>query len=216
MTNSTCSITSITDLLDKANKNLLNITTTVAACPEICSMAWGRGNPDLSGIGVNISYIMQVVLTVVCGPILGLVYHFRHRLGIEEDAEDRLKNIHDSFINISVGFNIPVGIAAAIRIGHSPIFEQSFLQILIFMQSYSFFIGGATVLVFENRTTIVTFMRYTMIQFLLFLIVSALQIRSNSGWISNQELLENCEKYAKIMPAFSYKVNLLDTITKTS
>jgi hypothetical protein len=41
--------------------------------------------PDLSGIGigVNISYIMQAVLTVVCDPILGLIHYFRHRFGIE-------------------------------------------------------------------------------------------------------------------------------------
>jgi hypothetical protein len=208
MPNSTCSITSISDLLDKAHNNLLNVTATIAACPDICSLAWGKGNPDLSGIGVNISYIIQVVLTVVCGPILSLLYHFPHRFGIEENAKERLMDIHNAFVDASAGFNIPVGIAAAIRIGNSPIFEQSFLQLLVIMQTFSFLTVDATAPpIFEkNLTNHLTLLRF--IQFLLFLIVYGLQSKNNAGLISGQELLKNCKTYAKIRPLFSSEVKL--------
>jgi hypothetical protein len=44
----------ITDFLNEALDGSLNITGTVSACPEICKLVWGSGNPDLSGIGVRI------------------------------------------------------------------------------------------------------------------------------------------------------------------
>ena len=62
------------DLLNQAQAGRLNITTIVTSCPDICALAWGSGNPDLSGIGANVSYILQAVLTFLCGPVLCLVY----------------------------------------------------------------------------------------------------------------------------------------------
>jgi len=119
MANSTCSITSITDLLNKADGNLLNITATIDLCPDICSLAWGKGNPDLLGIGANTSYIFQAILTIFCGPVLGFTYAFRHRLGLANAIEDHLPKLAQTFTDISATFNIPVGIAAAANPLHS-------------------------------------------------------------------------------------------------
>jgi hypothetical protein len=137
MTNmASCSFTSISDLLDKADTNLLSITTMITSCPDICSLAWGEGNPDLSGIGVNISYKVQAALTPLCGPITCLVYALRHRFksGLSKRTETRLSEIHNCFIVTSVGFNLPVAIATVIRISeYPPIFELFYLVDLLNM-----------------------------------------------------------------------------------
>jgi len=50
-----CNFTSIADFLAEAESGSINITATVGQCIGICALAWGRGNPDLSGIGVSTS-----------------------------------------------------------------------------------------------------------------------------------------------------------------
>jgi hypothetical protein len=46
-------ITSLTDLLTQAKDGVLNIENEIQRCPAVCEVAWGPGNPDLSGIGVS-------------------------------------------------------------------------------------------------------------------------------------------------------------------
>ena len=202
MENSTCSITSIGDLLDKSDRNLLNITTTIAACPNICSLAWGKGNPDLSGIGLNISYIMQAILAVLCGPILALIYSF-HDGSIEERTLDRLSDIHKSFVDISAGFNIPVAIAAVIRIcQYAPFFEQYFLLFLVGMQLCSFVNVACALLLFDkhHRRSVRTIPLYLGIQSVL-LFVMFILMRNATKRVSIQELIEGCGGYHQALPA---------------
>lgn len=47
-----CFYSSIGAILDQADAGKLNVTQLAQQCPNICSLAWGTGNPDLSGIGV--------------------------------------------------------------------------------------------------------------------------------------------------------------------
>ncbi len=219
MANSTCSITSIGDLLDKGDRNLLNITTTIAACPNICSLAWGKGNPDLSGIGLNVSYIMQAVLAVLCGPILALIYSFRDGLGLDEDIQDRLSEIHHSFINISAGFNIPVALAAVIRIRqYAPFFEQYFLLFLVGMQLCSFVNVVCAVPMFykRHRRGVWTIPLYLGIQGLL-LFITFMLMRNITKRVSIKELIESCQSYGRVLPFFvdfTKQVNLPDLTSK--
>ena len=53
MNSTACLFSSINQVLHKAETSGLNITTTIQNCPDICTLAWGTGNPDLSGIGVS-------------------------------------------------------------------------------------------------------------------------------------------------------------------
>ena len=205
MENSTCSITSISDLLDKGDRYLLNVTTTIVACPGICSLAWGSGNPDLSGIGVNISYIMQAVLALLCGPILALVYSFRNGLRLDESTQDRLSDIFNNFIDISAAFNIPVAIAAAIRLRqYAPFFEQYFLLFLLGMQLCSFVNVVCAVPVFEKRhcRIVQKIAFYLGIQGLLLCVTYILQVRSISRWVSIKELIGGCKSYRQVVPFF--------------
>ncbi len=203
MVNSTCLTTSISDLLDKADRNLLNLTTTIASCPDICTLAWGQGNPDLSGIGVFISYIMQAVLTFLCGPILGLTYYALGRLGTHDEVSDRLSEIAYSFVDTSIGFNIPVGIATAIRVAQSaPLFDQSFSLYLLGMQSYSFMAVVLTSTIFEqHRDNSTTFFCFG-IQLFLLAVASFLQSWSNLRWLSTRQLLVSCKRYSQIFPSW--------------
>lgn len=58
-----CSFPSIGSLLATAEAGNLNITQLVQSCPNVCSLAWGTGNPDLSGIGVSaIPWIFSITI----------------------------------------------------------------------------------------------------------------------------------------------------------
>jgi len=206
MANSTClTFTSISALLDKADRNLLNLTATIASCPGICTLAWGQGDSDLSGIGVFISYIMQAILTFLCGPIIGLIYYLRGP-GERDKVSKRLSEIVDCFVDTSIGFNIPIGIATTIRIAQSaPFFEQYFLTILLVMQMYSFVAVVLTSTIFDKRRdkrrdNSNTFFCFG-IQLFLAVGASCLQSWNNSRWQSTRQLLESCKRYSQIFPS---------------
>ena len=205
MANSTCSITSIGDLLDKGDRYLLNVTTTIATCPSICSLAWGSGNPDLSGIGVNVSYIMQAILALLCGPILAMIYFFRRGLGLDERTQDRIPEILNTFVDSSAAFNIPVAIAAVVRLRqYAPFFEQYFMLFLVGMQLCSFVVVVCAVPFFDKRhcRNVPKIALYLGIQAILLLVTYILQIRSISRWVSIKELIGGCKSYRQVIPFF--------------
>jgi len=47
------SFVSLTDLLSETQAAHVNLTIEVQVCPDLCTLAWGQGNPDLSGVGVS-------------------------------------------------------------------------------------------------------------------------------------------------------------------
>ena len=52
--NQTCDFSTLQQLLDTAAGGNFSINSTILTCPDICELAWGSGNPDLSGIGVSV------------------------------------------------------------------------------------------------------------------------------------------------------------------
>ena len=200
MTNLTCSITSLSDLLDKADRNLLNLTTTVASCPGICSLAWGKGNPDLSGIGVMISYIMQGVLTFLCGPVIGFLYHLDSVSN--EPTRRRLSEVTHLFLEISAGFNIPVAIAAAFRMAQSPPYVDQFSMLYVLgAQGISFISVMLTSMSFEKShlsPNLPTTLFYLNLQGFLFFVVMTAQSSSDYKWASTRQLFEDCRSYSQI------------------
>ncbi|PPQ72929.1 hypothetical protein CVT26_014539, partial [Gymnopilus dilepis] len=210
MSNSTCLFSSITDLLTKANEHQLNVTTTVASCPDICQLAWGNGNPDLSGIGANISYIIQVILTFLCGPVLCLLYELRDRWRFSEGTLKHFSTIHDSFLDISAQFSIPVAIAAVIRFRQrAPFYELAFLRTLTTMQFLSLLSTTVTVGLFEEphrrgpqRITIIVL--YGLLEFAFYIGLIGSLVTSQASWESISELSEACKAYGKIFPWIKY------------
>ncbi|KAH8732073.1 hypothetical protein GQ44DRAFT_273037 [Phaeosphaeriaceae sp. PMI808] len=47
----------------------------VARCNDICKFVHGNGNPDLAGVGVVLSYAMQLALANIFGPLLHFCSH---------------------------------------------------------------------------------------------------------------------------------------------
>lgn len=44
---------SIYEIVQQADKGSINVTILAQTYPCVCTLAWGTGNPDLSGIGVS-------------------------------------------------------------------------------------------------------------------------------------------------------------------
>jgi len=213
MANNSCSFTSINDLFGQAEAGQLNITTIVSSCPGICSLAWGTGSPDLSGIGTNISYILQAILTILFGPLFCCVYAFRERWNrtngrLEKIRNDRtfldvLKELHDAFLDVSAQFNIPVAIAAIIRFRkHAPIYELAFLRSLTTMQFLSLLSTAITTGVFETRKhhlRITIIVLYSLIEFGFYMgLIGGLQ--NEASWETIHALSDACKEYGDILP----------------
>src|SRR6186713_1589734 len=41
-----------------------NVSTIAQCKAEVCAALWGSGNPDISGIGMAIGYVLEVALAV--------------------------------------------------------------------------------------------------------------------------------------------------------
>lgn len=208
MSNSSCisNSTSINELISKAIRDGLNITSTVVNCPQVCSLAWGNGNPDLSGIGANISYIFQAVLSILCGPLLCVIYEHRDRWSFNKRTQKRLAALHDTFLDISAQFSISVVIAAVIRVRQrAPFYELAFLRPLTTMQFLSLLSTSVTVGLFEDpfrrgiqRIFIITLYGFLEFGFYMGLIGSL--IANNSSWATMTELSTACKNYGQIFP----------------
>ena len=221
MSNSTCisNNTSIDELLAEAIRNNLNMTSTVVTCPQVCSLAWGNGNPDLSGIGANISYIFQAVLSILCGPVLCLIYELRDKWSFNKRSQKRLASLHDAFLNISAQFSISVAIAAVIRVRQrAPFYELAFLRPLTTMQFLSLLSTSITVGLFEDpyrrgAQPIFIVVLYGFLEFGFYMGFIGSLIANSSSWAVMTELSGACKNYGHIFPWIKYipppgKINL--------
>jgi hypothetical protein len=222
MANTLCAFTSINDVLAKADMDHLNITTLVSSCPDICTLAWGTGNPDLSGIGANISYIFQAILTFIFGPLLCFTYICHKKF--TKFANERLEKLQDTFMDISAQFSITVAIAAVIRsYQHPPYYELAFLRSLITMQFLSLLATAVTIGICKKHkdplTTrpvsdtseegrkerkgaprITVIIIYSLIEFGCYVgLLGRLRV-SKASWTTLSELNEACKAYSHIVP----------------
>lgn len=152
MANISCNaFSSIAELDALVTAGKLNVTAAVESCPGICTLTWGTGNPDLSGVGANLSYIVQTALTLICGPLLGPIYIFRKELRLRRETKTQISTFQDSFTDISAQFSIPVAIAAFIRIFQQPsVYELAFLQALVLSQATGLFATISTSFLIEG------------------------------------------------------------------
>jgi len=68
-----CNFTSHADLSGVQSLPQDNLTALVSECYDnICKIVYGTGNPDLAGIGVIVSYAVQLILGIVFGPAMML------------------------------------------------------------------------------------------------------------------------------------------------
>ncbi|KAH7389254.1 hypothetical protein BKA64DRAFT_680133 [Cadophora sp. MPI-SDFR-AT-0126] len=64
-----------------------SIDGIVARCPNICQFVHGPGNPDLAGVGVVPSYIMELALAILFGPLLHFCSHILPAFGSSHDLK---------------------------------------------------------------------------------------------------------------------------------
>jgi len=200
MSNTTqCSFSSINDVITQANQGLLDIATTAAVCQNICQLAWGVGNPDLSGVGTNISYIIQGILTFIFGPLICLTYTLRARLGITKKGEKILQDLHASFLDIAAQSSIPVSVGAIVRFTqHAPFYELSFLRPLTIMQFLSVLSTVWPTAIFEENPSvgrIVSIIIYVSLQFGLLVGFIASLSASGASWRIISALTNACKGY---------------------
>jgi len=71
-TNDQCAFVQHSSMLELLESNWEdhNISDLVETCDSVCLLVYGAGNPDISGVGAMISYVIQGISTVLLGPVL--------------------------------------------------------------------------------------------------------------------------------------------------
>ncbi|KAI9778135.1 MAG: hypothetical protein M1839_008344 [Geoglossum umbratile] len=115
-----CAISSFGDAIKKAEALGINITTLALKCPETCDIAYGSGNPDLSGVGVNAAYVTFVGLAVLfavlrIGSLWSLYEWTKH-----------VRAIQQTFADMAGVFAFSVGVAIAAN-QQSSLYESIYL-----------------------------------------------------------------------------------------
>ncbi|KAK0732215.1 hypothetical protein B0H67DRAFT_95651 [Lasiosphaeris hirsuta] len=212
--------TTITDFLNNALAGSVNITEAVGRCPETCGLIWGSGNPDLSGIGAYISYILQSIFTFIFGPVFVAVFAcFLKPGGVQfgsttNDVYEPLVNLITTHLDTSVGFSIPVAIAAMVRLGQSPPFyEIAFLESLLtsqFLSLLAICLALGVLKLYEKEHSwrrITALIICCLVEFAMYMVLVR-HLRTSQGmWAAIQELGASCSLYGSILPGFQYFQN---------
>ncbi|TFK64490.1 hypothetical protein BDN72DRAFT_861324 [Pluteus cervinus] len=205
MSNTTdCDFSSLNAVLQQATASGTNITELVQECQGICNLAWGNGNPDLSGIGANVSYIIQFLLVVIFGPIFVLFHGLKDR---NDDSESKFVELHKDFVNASAQFTIPITIATVVRIKQdASLYEITFLQYLTSMQFLGLLAvhvaGGVVKKPGVKQITLMVL--YSLLDFGLYMGLVGFLQTSKASWTQIQELGSACIGYGKILPGYNY------------
>lgn len=224
MANSTsCNFSSITEVIAQADAGKLNITTIVASCQGICTLAWGTGNPDLSGIGINISYIFQAVLTFIFGPLFCLIFKYWEngepgddelwefrapKSRFKERTQKNLEDLQDTFMDVCAQFSITVAVAAVVRFRqHAPFYETAFLRSLTTMQLLSLLSSAVITGIPRKRKDwerITVICLYGIIDFAFYMGLIGGLVASQASWETISELSDSCAEYGKIVPGYEH------------
>jgi hypothetical protein len=141
MQNTTFPCTSLKHFSDLFSADNPNITDLIASCPQKCALAWGTGNPDISGIGVFISYCQQLGLSIILGPGHIVLY----RLSFNNDIRQYLSSVYLIALTTTVLFASPIAIASIVYLqGQPALFEIIFiyyLNVMEFLSSLILYIG---------------------------------------------------------------------------
>lgn len=97
----------------------------VTTCPNICAAVYGNGNPDISGIGVYISFFTQAIYWILFRPLLASLFLLlppakELKSQALKTFLQRLKNLSEAVHGTSIFLNFTTLIAAAVRLRQSP------------------------------------------------------------------------------------------------
>ncbi|KAH6690198.1 hypothetical protein BKA61DRAFT_625790 [Leptodontidium sp. MPI-SDFR-AT-0119] len=133
------SFDSLTTMILAVSVSQINVTAQIQSCPGLCALAWGNGNPDFSGVGANLSWIFQAILTILLGPLLSICL-FLEALCPGGREGPRIEAVHKDFLMASALVTIPVTFASTIYLRRVTfLFEVTYLYYLNAMQFLSLF-----------------------------------------------------------------------------
>ncbi|KZP09111.1 hypothetical protein FIBSPDRAFT_964219 [Athelia psychrophila] len=207
MANTSCSdsFPSINNLLVQVAAGQVDITTVVSTCEGICSMAWGPGNPDLSGIGLIRCYQIQAALTVLFGPLFCVFYHFFHD-NFTDETNKNLEVLQDTFLDTVAQFSVPVAVAAVIRLHQDPPFyEIDFMYSLMTMQLLSLLSTTFTASIFDEPKSLIranVICIYGISDIVSFMVFIEGRQTSTARWKAINELGGACQAYGTLLPGF--------------
>lgn len=138
MQNTTSPCASLKHFSDLFSADNPNITDIIASCPQQCALAWGTGNPDLSDIGVFLSYSLQLALSIILGP----GHIVLHRL-FNNKLRQYLFSIHIVALTTTVLFASQIAIASIVYLRGQPALIEiifiCYLNVMEFLCSLIFF-----------------------------------------------------------------------------
>ncbi|KAH9216137.1 hypothetical protein DL95DRAFT_498407 [Leptodontidium sp. 2 PMI_412] len=144
---------SLTSLILAVSTSQVNVTTQIQSCPDLCSLAPGAGNPDFSGVGANLSWIIQAVLVFLLGPYLIIGVWLDHRfIQVYPLYPDSPRNeaIHTDFLGALRLVTVPVTLASLIYLRNVTfLFEVTYLYYLNAMQFLSLLSATFSCFVFD-------------------------------------------------------------------
>ncbi|KAF2096272.1 hypothetical protein NA57DRAFT_79039 [Rhizodiscina lignyota] len=124
------------------------VTELIGECPAVCDTVYGNGNPDMSGIGVFISFMVQAAYFVLYRPVLGIIFLLipqRHLTARAKLNLKRVKNLSEAIHGTSIFLTFSTLVAGSVRIKQSP---PEYEVIFLFRLSrYLFHLGQSSFIV---------------------------------------------------------------------
>ena len=163
-----------------------------------------------------ISYILQSIFTFIFGPVFVAIFAcFLKPGGVRGDSNrdvyERLVSLITTQLDTSVGFSIPVAIAAIARLRQSPPFyEIAFLESLLtsqFLSLLAICLALGVLKLHEDKSKlrrIAVIVLCCLVEFALYMVLIGYLRTSQGMWKAIQELGGACRLYGSILPGFQY------------
>ncbi|TFK67435.1 hypothetical protein BDN72DRAFT_843032 [Pluteus cervinus] len=198
-----CGFPSPRILLAEIDVGRVNLTRFVRDCPEVCSIAWGTGNPDLSGMGVTISYMVQITFILLFCLLFALL-NFKSRWILPPQVVKRIEKLHNTFLDTTGIFAISSSVSALVYTLNTPsIFDITFLHPFLMMQSIGLIVTVLVnwILVPQKKVhrRMIRFVFYC-VGWCLFPGLSFSLYAPPMSWNSINRLGQHCHGYAQLLP----------------
>jgi hypothetical protein len=171
--------------------------------------AFPSSTPLTKRVQAQLSYILQVTLTIIFGPLFVAIFGLRKRLKLSRYTQEYLQQVQNSFLDVSAQFTISVAVAAVVRLYQAPpFFEISFIQSLTTMQFLGLLATALAAVVampkHPDTRRILVISLYLIVDFGFFMGMIGFLRTTKASATTIQELVNACKEYQPISPGFVY------------
>ncbi|KAI9858727.1 MAG: hypothetical protein M1813_007359 [Trichoglossum hirsutum] len=193
---SLCTFSTLEDAYKAIQSTATSVEDLVNQCPNVCTLAYGNGNPDLSGLGMMSCHMLDVAFSLLCGPIYMLASRY-YRWKTNETPKIEPQKL---FFEAQGLFTVPLLIAAVVRIeGAPPLFEIAFLQNLNTTLASSFFVSFWSLYDSLRRWPMVF---YTCCVAVLQIIAIARSESQKAISMNGRQMIDHCSKHSATAPQY--------------